>query len=73
MQLTVETSTAFTEANGCLLVEVSPSNMTDFEARFAELPVSRIGKVTARPVFKISNMEVSVNELVRAFNHPNYL
>jgi len=73
MELNVESSIAFTEANGCLLIEVSPANVPAFEKRFTDLPFNKIGKVTADPVLKISRSEIPVDELVHAFNHPNHL
>ena len=58
----------FTEVNGCLLAEVSPSNITAFENQFANLPFTKIGTVTAEPTLKIANEEIPVEELVHAFN-----
>jgi phosphoribosylformylglycinamidine (FGAM) synthase-like enzyme len=62
----------FTEVNGCLLVEISPENVSAFEKQFANLPCSRIGEVTSKPILKIANEEISVSELVRAFNNPKH-
>jgi phosphoribosylformylglycinamidine synthase len=73
MELNVEATEVFTEVNGCLLVEVSPLDAANFEEQFSDLPFRRIGKVTVDPVFKISSVEIHVNELVQAFNHPNHL
>ena len=65
----VATSVApFTEVNGCLLVEVSPSNITAFEKQFTDLPFTKIGNITAEPTLKIANEEIPVEELVHAFN-----
>jgi phosphoribosylformylglycinamidine synthase len=70
----VATSVApFAEVNGCLLVEVTPENALGFESQFANLPFSKIGNVTSEPSLKIANEEISVSELVYAFNHPKYL
>ena len=55
----------------CLLVEVSPSHMDAFESQFTDLPYKKVGKVISNPVFKISEVEIPVDELVRAFNTPN--
>ncbi len=63
----------FTEVNGCLLVEVSPTNAAAFENQFADLPFAKIGRVISEPVLKISNVEIPVEELVRAFNSPSHL
>ena len=59
----------FTEVNGCLLVEVHPSNITAFEKQFTNLPFTKIGIVIAEPTLKIANEEIPVEELVHAFNH----
>ena len=73
MELNVEGTEVFNEVNGCLLVEVSPLDAANLEEQFSDLPFRRIGKVTVDPVFKISSVEIHVNELVQAFNHPNHL
>ncbi len=73
MELNIETSTIFTEVNGCLLVEVSPESSSAFENEFSDLPFNKIGNVTLNPVLKISDTEILVDELVHAFNHPAYL
>jgi phosphoribosylformylglycinamidine synthase subunit PurSL len=59
----------FTEVNGCLLVEVSPSNITAFENQFTNLPFKQIGIVMQDPIFKLANEEIPIEELVHAFNH----
>jgi phosphoribosylformylglycinamidine (FGAM) synthase-like enzyme len=58
----------FAEVNGCLLVEISPADQSTFETEFAGLPFTKIGEVTDKPVLKISDVEVPVEELVKAFN-----
>jgi phosphoribosylformylglycinamidine synthase II len=58
----------FTEVNGCLLVEVSPSDVKAFEKEFTDLAVMKIGEVTDKPVLKISDLEIPVDDLARAFN-----
>jgi phosphoribosylformylglycinamidine synthase subunit PurSL len=62
----------FTEVNGCLLVEISPEKADSFEKQFADLPCSKIGEVTTDPILKIADEEISVSELVYAFNHPEH-
>jgi phosphoribosylformylglycinamidine synthase II len=70
MQLNCDASSAFTEVNGCLLVEVSPEHAAAFENQFSNLPLRNIGEVTAKSVLKISNVEITVEDLIRAFNTP---
>ena len=62
----------FVEVNGCLLVEVSQGNAEAFEKGFAELPISKIGHVISDPILKIAQEEISVSELVYAFNNPKH-
>ena len=71
----VATSVApFTEVNGCLLVEVSPSKIAAFESQFADLPFIKIGEVTSIPILKLTDAEISIEDLVYAFNiHPSHL
>ena len=73
MELNIETSSAFTEVNGCLLVEVSQASTSAFENQFANLPLNKIGNVTSTPVLKISDIEIPVDELVHAFNNPKHI
>jgi phosphoribosylformylglycinamidine (FGAM) synthase-like enzyme len=73
MALDIDLSAAFTEVNGCLLVEVSLGHVSAFEKQFANLPFSKIGEVTGDPMLKISNIEIAVDELIQAFNNPNHL
>lgn len=61
----------FTEVNGCILVEVTPSNAAAFENHFANLPVAKLGEVTSDPILNLNNEAIPVNDLVRAFNVPN--
>jgi phosphoribosylformylglycinamidine synthase len=63
----------FTEANGCLLVEVSRMAAPAFEKQFANLPFRKIGEVTAEPILKLSEVEIPIEELVRAFNSASHL
>jgi phosphoribosylformylglycinamidine synthase II/phosphoribosylformylglycinamidine synthase PurS subunit len=62
------TSNLFAEVNGCLLVEVTPSNVSTFEDQFVKLPLTKIGIVTSKPILKLANVEISIEELVNAFN-----
>ena len=62
----------FTEVNGCLLVEVSPEHASAFENQFAELPITKVGKVTSKPILTIASDEIPVSDLVYAFNNPKH-
>jgi phosphoribosylformylglycinamidine synthase len=73
MELNIKMPAAFTEVNGCLLVEVSPANASAFENQFTDLPCRQIGVVTSNPIFNIAEVELAVDELVHAFNTPNHL
>lgn len=73
MNINFEASVIFNEVNGCLLVEVTPTNALAFEKQFTNLPFNKIGAVTSSPVLKISNTEIAVDELVHAFNNPKGL
>jgi phosphoribosylformylglycinamidine synthase subunit PurSL len=57
----------FAETNGCLLAEIDPAAEADFRALFANLPLTKIGTVTAEPVLKIAGEEIPVEKLVKAF------
>jgi phosphoribosylformylglycinamidine synthase len=72
MELNIQASSAFTEVNGCLLVEVSSEHKAALVKQFANLPINEIGRVASNPVLKISDIEIPVDELVYAFNNPNY-
>ncbi|HCK67437.1 MAG TPA: phosphoribosylformylglycinamidine synthase subunit PurL [Anaerolineae bacterium] len=67
-EINFEESNLFNEVNGCLLVEVTPSNKTIFEKQFANLPFQKIGEVTTKPILKLNETEIPVEELVQAFN-----
>ncbi|MEP7135798.1 MAG: phosphoribosylformylglycinamidine synthase subunit PurL [Chloroflexota bacterium] len=73
MQLNIEASTLFNEVNGCLLIEITPANVSAFEKQFADLPLQKVGEVITNPTLKISNVEIAVAELVHAFNNPDIL
>jgi phosphoribosylformylglycinamidine synthase len=67
--------TLFGETNGCLLVEVKPENVAEFEKFFNGLPLQKIGKVLAEPRLSIttnneSRLSISVPDLVSAWNTP---
>jgi phosphoribosylformylglycinamidine synthase len=70
LNVNVEPSGLFTEVNGCLLIEVSPKDATAFEKKFIDLPFIKIARVLAEPILKFSAVEISVEELVQAFNYP---
>jgi phosphoribosylformylglycinamidine synthase len=71
-KLEIDTSAIFTEVNGCLLVEVSPTNTAAFENQFAHLPITKLGEVTSNPILQLGNEQIEVEELVKAFNTPNH-
>jgi phosphoribosylformylglycinamidine synthase len=64
----IDASMLFTEINGCLLVEVPPSFVAEFENQFADLPFSKIGTVTTNPSLIINSEEIPVSDLTHAFN-----
>ena len=68
----MEASAAFVEVNGCLLVEVSREDASEFEKHFAQLAFSKVGQVTAEPVLKIAYDEIPIVDLVQAFNNPKH-
>ncbi len=72
MELNIEASSAFTEVNGCLLVEVPPANVPTFENQFINLPFKKIGEVTSDSILRISNVEIPMDELIDAFNNPRH-
>jgi phosphoribosylformylglycinamidine synthase len=61
----------FAETNGCLLAEIAPASEAAFRALFADLPLTRIGHVTAEPVLKLAGESISVSDLVKAFTGQN--
>jgi phosphoribosylformylglycinamidine synthase len=74
MELNTDASSLFTEVNGCLLVEVTPTNVSAFEAVFANLPFTIIGKVTQHPFLNIRlSVSISVADLAHGFNNPAHL
>ncbi len=74
MEINIESSSLFTEVNGCLLVEVAPANVSAFEKQFTKLPFTKIGVVTQDPSLNIrESVSISVTDLVHAFNNPAHL
>lgn len=67
-EINFEGSKLFNEVNGCLLVEIIPSNVSAFEKQFANLSFQKIGTVISNPILKLGNHEIPVEELVHAFN-----
>lgn len=61
----------FAEANGCLLAEVSPASEAAFRALFSDLPLMKIGAVSAEPILHLAGAQIPVADLVRAFNGEN--
>jgi phosphoribosylformylglycinamidine synthase subunit PurSL len=68
LEINAASSALFAEVNSCLLVEISPTDAPTFEQQFAGLPLTKIGVVTSHPALKISDVEIPVEELVKAFN-----
>jgi phosphoribosylformylglycinamidine synthase len=74
IQLEVENEALFNEVNGCLLIEVTPTNASAFESQFNNLPFQQIGTVTQNPFLNIrESVSISVADLVHAFNNPETL
>ncbi len=73
MKLDFEESALFTEANGCLLVEIASANASAFEQRFNNLPLQKIGMVTQAPTLNIrESISIAVTDLAHAFNNPKH-
>jgi phosphoribosylformylglycinamidine synthase subunit PurSL len=73
MELDIESAVAFSEVNGCLLVELQAEKAAAFEKQFSHLPYAQIGQVTSEPILKIGNEAISVVDLAHAFNNPIHL
>jgi len=74
IQLEVKDEALFNEVNGCLLVEVTPANISAFEGQFNNLPFQQIGTVTQHPFLNIrSSVSISVTDLAHSFNNPKTL
>jgi phosphoribosylformylglycinamidine synthase len=57
----------FAEANACLLAEIAPAAESDFRALFTNLPLTKIGRVSADPILKIAGESILIADLVKAF------
>jgi len=66
----LSTRDMFGETTGCLLVEVSPANLTRFEETFKDLPHKKLGQVISEPILKFNETSISVEDLTKAFNTP---
>jgi phosphoribosylformylglycinamidine synthase len=66
----LSTRDLFGETTGCLLVEVSPANITRFEEMFKDLPYKKLGQVIADPILKLSETSITIEDLTNAFNTP---
>jgi len=64
----LSTRDLFGETTGCLLVEISPENITRFEETFKDLPIKKLGQVISDPVLKIGETSIDVEDLTQAFN-----
>jgi len=62
----------FGETNGCILAEVSLADAAAFEKHFADLPLMKVGTITADPILKLAGTEIPVADLVAAFNTPDH-
>ncbi len=67
----IPTEACFAETNGCLLAEIAPASEAAFRALFADLPLTKIGHVTAEPALKIAGEQIPLADLVRAFTSQN--
>ncbi len=72
MEINFDASSLFIEVNGCLLFEVAPANTSAFESQLINLSFHKVGIVTSSPILKFSAVEISMNELVHAFNNPKH-
>jgi len=66
----LSTRDLFGETTGCLLVEVSPANITLFEETFKDLPLKKLAQVIADPVLRLGKTSIHVEDLIQAFNTP---
>ena len=65
----------FAESNGCLLVSILPEKTNQFEARFNNWPLLRLGTVTKTPQFiichnSIAVIDMSVEDCLAAYKSP---
>jgi phosphoribosylformylglycinamidine synthase len=72
LDLTIEPSSRnlFGETTGCLLVEVRPEDAAQLEAIFNDLPLKRLGQVTAESFLQLGAVSLKVSDLTTAFNAP---
>ena len=66
----LSTRELFGETTGCLLAEVSPTNIARFEEIFKYLPIKKLGQVITDPVLKLGETPIDVEDLTQAFNTP---
>lgn len=66
----LSTRDLFGETTGCLLIEVSPADITRFEETFKDLPHKKLGQVITDPVLKLNETSITVEALTIAFNTP---
>ncbi len=67
---TLSPAACFVETNGCLLAEIAPAAESALCALFVNLPLTKIGTVTAEPMLKLADELIRLDELVNAFNGP---
>jgi phosphoribosylformylglycinamidine synthase II len=65
----------FGESNGCLLVEVNPVKVAEFEAAFSGCACRRLGSVISEPFLRVTSrtkiiLELSITRLLSAWNTP---
>jgi phosphoribosylformylglycinamidine synthase subunit PurSL len=65
----------FGESNGCLLVEVDPGRILEFEAALSDSPFQKLGSTIAGPALRVKSsgkvlMDLPVTRLLFAWNTP---
>lgn len=68
----LSTRDLFGETTGCLLVEVSSTDIAPFKETFKDLPFKKLGHVITEPVLKLNDTTMNVEDLTQAFNTPIY-
>ena len=66
----LSTRDLFGETTGCLLVEVSSTDIAPFKETFKNLPFKKLGHVITEPVLKLNDTSMNVEDLTQAFNTP---
>ena len=66
----LSTRDLFGETTGCLLVEVSSTDIAPFKETLKDLPFKKLGHVITEPVLKLNDTTMSVENLTQAFNTP---